>query len=66
MKQNMLSRCEEVEMKSYICFLDGKMYTVEGLSEAEAKKALRVLLNVAKLPRGVQVIENKEEVEGAI
>lgn len=64
-KQNVLSRCEEVELKTYIVFVDGTRYSFEALSEQEVRKALRSKLSVKTLPRGLQiVVDVPEKVEG--
>lgn len=64
-KQNVLSRCEEVELKTYIAVVGGNKYYFEASSEAEAKKALRARLGVKTLPRNIQiVIDDPEKVEG--
>ncbi len=67
LKQNMLSRCEVVELKNYFCFIDGeKRMVYQVASELEARKALRTELNVKKLPRNTVLIEDVAEKEGAV
>jgi len=62
-KQNVLTRCEEVELFTYFALVGGDKYTFEdAASEAEVKKLLREKLGVAKLPRGVTIIKDIPQV----
>lgn len=57
-KQNVLSRCERVEIKSYYSVIDGNVYKFEAASENEVKKLLREKLNIKRLPTGTKIIED--------
>lgn len=61
-KQTILSRCEEVEYKKYSVFVDGRRYEFEALCEKDVRPLLREKLNVGKLPRGLEIVEEKPEV----
>ncbi len=64
-KQTTLTRCEEVEYKTYIVVLEGVRHTFEALSEIEVKKALRAKLGIARLPKGTHiVVDSGEKTEG--
>jgi len=65
-KQNLLSRCEEVEIKSYLCVVEGVKFELSGETELDVRKQLREKLNVKKLPRGTFIVEQVQEVEGAV
>jgi hypothetical protein len=61
-KQNVLSRCEVVELKNYMVFVEGNRYEFEAIGEKEVRVMLRERLGVGKLPRGLQIVEMKPEV----
>lgn len=61
-KQNVLSRCEEVELHTYYALVGGDKHTFTAAGEAEVKKLLREKLNVGKLPRGVTIIKDIPQV----
>lgn len=57
-KQNVLSRCEKVEVKNYYSVIDGNVFKFEAASENEVKKLLREKLNIKRLPAGTRIIED--------
>jgi len=61
-KQNMLTRCEEVNLKTYICDLEGERHTFQAETENEVRKLLRGKLGVAKLPKGLRIVEDIPQV----
>lgn len=61
-KQNVLTRCEEVELFTFFALVGGDKHTFEAATEAEVKKLLREKLSVAKLPRGVTIIKDIPQV----
>jgi hypothetical protein len=65
-KQNLLSRCEEVELHNYYCSIEGQLHVVEAASELEVRKVLREKLSLKKLPRNTVIVQDKKEEEGAI
>lgn len=60
-KQTVLTRCEEVEMKTYMVFVNGQQYDFEAISEKDVRPMLREKLGVGKLPRGLEIVEVKPE-----
>lgn len=56
-KQNMLSRCEEVEMKSYLVVYQGQEYRFIAPDMKAAKKMLPSVLDIPKVPRGLPIAE---------
>lgn len=56
-KQTVLSRCEELTLKTYTTVVCGATYEVPAESEKEALKMLRETLKVAKLPKGTTMTE---------
>ncbi len=66
-KDNMLTRCDVVEFKTFYCFLDGEKHIItEVASDLEARKVLRAKLNLKKLPKNTVLVEDKGDKEGAI
>jgi len=61
-KQNVLTRCEEVELKTYFVMVDDTKYTFQAEKELEVRKLLREKLGVAKLPKGTRIIEDVPQV----
>jgi hypothetical protein len=57
-KQNMLTRCTEVEMKNYYTFVAGEIHKFTAATENEVKKLLREKLGLKKLPNGTRIIED--------
>jgi hypothetical protein len=55
-KQNILTRCAEVELKKFFTFVNGEKHTFEAVTEDECKKLLRAKLNIKKLPAGTRII----------
>lgn len=65
-KENVLSRCDEVNIKTFLCIVDNVKLELSGLTESEVRKQLREKLNLKKLPKTAIIVEKKEEIEGAI
>ncbi len=65
-KQNMLSRCEEVVLHNYYCSVDGQLHIIEAATELEVRKTLREKLSLKKLPKSTVIVQDKKEEEGAI
>lgn len=61
-KQNVLTRCQEVEMKQYYTFVNGEMHKFEAASEDECKKLLRAKLGIKKLPAGTRILQDVPQV----
>ncbi len=61
-KQNVLTRCEEVELKTYYVMIGGDKHTFEAEKELEVRKLLREKLGMAKLPKGTRIIEDIPQV----
>ncbi len=57
-KQNVLTRCTEVELKNYYTFVNGEMHKFEAASEDECKKLLRAKLGIKKLPAGTRIMQD--------
>lgn len=60
-KQNILSRCEEVKLKTYFAIVNDRKYTLQAEKDTEARKLLREKLCVNKLPKDVCIIEDMLE-----
>ena len=61
-KQNVLTRCSEVELKNYFTFVAGEIHKFEAASEDEVKKLLRAKLNIKKLPAGTRILQDVPQV----
>lgn len=57
-KQNVLTRCSEVELKSFYTFIAGEIHKFEAATEAEVKKLLREKLGIKKLPAGTRILQD--------
>jgi hypothetical protein len=62
LKQNVLSRLTETEIKIWLAWVNDRLCRVEAESEGAAKKMIREQMGLAKLPRGTKVIEEVPEV----
>lgn len=60
-KQNVLTRCSEIEIKNYYANVNGQVHKCEAASESEVKKMLRERLGLKKLPAGTHIIESVSE-----
>lgn len=58
-KQTVLTRCKQVDLRQYQATLDGAVYTVPEVSEKGARKALETTLKI-KLPRGFVMSEVRD------
>lgn len=56
-KQTLLTRCEEVIMKDYLVVYQGNEYRFQAPDPKEARKLLPGVLDVAKAPRGIKIVE---------
>lgn len=61
-KQNVLTRCEEVDLKTYYVLIGEEKHTFIAEKELEVRKLLREKLGVAKLPKGTRIIEDIPQV----
>jgi hypothetical protein len=61
-KQNVLTRCEEVALKTYYVMMGDTKHTFEAEKELEVRKLLREKLGMAKLPKGTRIIEDIPQV----
>ncbi len=61
-KQNVLTRCDEVVLKTYYVMIGDDKLTFEAEKETEVRKLLRDKLGVAKLPKGTRIIEDVPQV----
>jgi hypothetical protein len=63
MKQTTLSRCTEVVLKEYWTVIECKVASITAPSEAEAKKILKLKFNLTRWPKGLPLLERKDEGE---
>jgi hypothetical protein len=61
-KQNVLTRCEEVDLKTFYVMIGDDKHTFQAEKELEVRKLLREKLGVAKLPKGTRIIEDVPQV----
>lgn len=61
-KQNVLTRCSEVELKNFYTFVAGEIHKFEAASETEVKKLLREKLGLKKLPAGTRILQDVPQV----
>jgi len=56
-RQNILTRCDPVEMNNYLVVYQGQEYAFQATDLKDAKKKLPSVLDVAKAPRGLTITE---------
>jgi len=61
-KQNVLTRCSEVELKNFYTFIAGEIHKFEAATETEVKKLLREKLGIKKLPAGTRILQDVPQV----
>jgi len=61
-KQNVLTMCKEVKLKTFYVLIGDEKHTFVAEKELEVRKLLREKLGLAKLPKGTRIIEDIPQV----
>lgn len=61
LKQNVLSRCKQIEYKTYSCVIAGAKHTHAALNEKDFQKTIKETLDIKRWPKGVDVVEETPE-----